>query len=254
MFKKYSMIELKDYKGIMYASAKDLYSLLGIKKDFSTWIRKNIQRAILECEKDFLTLKGESTGGRPSIDYLLTKESALTLIALSSGQYAKDVRLELIKAFKEKQTGVLLNADQVAALTDVVKAMTLVSVQKNAEQKHYLALNKPSDWWQYRANLLGYSKESLISALEKINKQYHSQKTALMQLDKVEIIRTGVIDLLIALGRNKEYALNVAEFAKIIAEKNNYHLQIWDDTKPNPLGLKSSEILERQKIGNKLIK
>ncbi len=247
------MIELKNINGKMYASAKELHKALGIKDNISTWFNRNAKRALFQDNLDFIALKQESTGGRPSFDYLLTKESALTLIALSSGQYAKEIRLQLIKAFEEKQTGVLLNADQVAALTDVVKAMTLVSVQKNAEKKHYLALNKPSDWWQYRADLLGYSKESLIQALEKVNKQYHNTKKALMQLDKVEIIRTGVIDLLMALGRDKEYALNVAEFAKIIAEKNNYHLQIWDDTKSNPLGLRLPEILDRQKIGNKIL-
>ena len=96
--------------------------------------------------------------------------------------------------------------------------------------------------------MLGYSTESLIEALEKINKKYHSQKKALMHLDKAEIIRTGVVDLLIALGRDKEYALNIAEFAKVIAEKNGYHLQIWDDTKANPLGLRLTEIIERQKL------
>lgn len=248
------MVELKDYNGKMYASAKDLYAKLGINKAFSTWIRTNIKRAMLIIDLDFIPWKEESSGGRPSFDYLLKKNAALDLCLISGGINAKQIRDEITKAFEEKQTGFLLNADQVAALTDVVKAMTLVSFQKKAENKHYVAFNKPQEWWKYRAELLGYSKESLIEALEKIGKKYHSQKTALMHIDKVEIIRTGVIDLLIALGRDREYALNVAEFAKVIAEKNNYHLQIWDDTKPNPLGLKLPEILERQKIGNKLIK
>ena len=75
-----------------------------------------------------------------------------------------------------------------------------------------------------------------------------------MHIDSAEIIRTGVIDLLIALGRNEEYAINVAEFAKIIAEKNGYHKNIWDDTKPNPLGLGMKEIIERQEIGNNYLK
>lgn len=242
------MIELKEYNGKMYANAKFIHEKLGITKAFSTWFKTNTKRAMLISELDFIPLREESTGGRPSFDYLLTESASQDLCLISGGKNAKVIRDEIKKAFKEKQTGILLNVDQISALTDMVKAMTLVSVQKNAENKHYLALNKPKDWWQYRADLLGYSKDSLIEALEKINKQYHSTKTALMQLDKVEIIRTGVIDLLIALGRNKEYALNIAEFAKIIAEKNNYHLQIWDDTKPNPLGLRLPEIIERQKL------
>jgi len=67
----------------------------------------------------------------------------------------------LVKAFKEKKTGITLNVDQISALTDIVKACTLVSNQKLCEGKHYNFFNQPEKWWDYRANILGYSKESL---------------------------------------------------------------------------------------------
>ncbi len=146
------MIELKDYKGKKLASAKDLYDLLGIVKPFSQWVVANISRAMLS-KSDFITLKLKSTGGRPFTDYLLSKESALSFIMLSGGKNAKQIRDEVIKAFKEKQTGILLNVDQVSALTDMVKAMTLVSTQKESERKHYNYLNRPKDWYNYRADL-----------------------------------------------------------------------------------------------------
>lgn len=242
------MIELKDYNGKKYASARDLHKWLEIKKDFTNWFKYNAEKLLLKEDSDFTPILLRSKGGRQSFDYLLIQDAAIDICASSGGKNANNVRKALRQAFKEKQTGILLNADQVAALTDVVKAMTLVSVQQKAEKKHYIALNKPDNWWQYRADLLGYSKQSLIDALSKINVRYQNQKQALIHLDKAEIIRTGVIDLLIALGRDREYALNVAEFAKIIAEKNGYHLQIWDDTKPNPLGLRLPEIIERQSL------
>jgi len=249
------MFELKEYNNKKYASAKQLHEELGIKKKFAQWVKYNISRCDL-TDNDFVTILLQSTGGRPTTDYLLTKEDAIGFIMVSGGEKANEVRKLVIKAFEEKQTGVLLNVDQVAALTDMVKAMTLVSVQKKAEKQHFLfkEFRKHSDWWKYRSDLLGYSVESLKIALAKIGKKYSSQKKALIHLDPAEIIRTGVVDLLIALGRNEEYALNVGEFAKVIAEKNGYHVQIWDDTKPNPLGLKLNEIIERQKIGNKYLK
>ncbi len=83
-----------------------------------------------------------------------------------------------------------------------------------------------------------------------VNKKYRNQKQALIHLDPSEIIRTGVVDLLIALGRGKEYALNIAEFAKVIAEKNGYHLEIWNDLKSNPLKINESQIKERKKLIN----
>jgi phage anti-repressor protein len=242
------MVQLKEYNGKMYASAKELHNELGIKDNVSTWFNRNCKRAIFENEKDFIALKQESTGGRPSLDYLLTKESALTLVALSSGQYAKNVRLEIIKAFEEKQTGISLNVDQISALTDIVKAVTLVSNQKLCEGKHYYFYNQPETWWDYRAGILGYSKESLKEKLSELNIAYKSQKQALIHIQPSEIIRTSVIDLLISLGKGVEYALNVANFAKVIAEKNGYDRQIWDDTKPNPLGINKSTIEERKSL------
>lgn len=241
------MIELSDYKGKQYADAKKIYDLLGIVKPFSQWISTNIKRAMLS-ESDFITSKSKSTGGRPFTNYLLNKESALSFIMLSGGKNAQSVRNEIIKAFQQKQTGILLDVDQVSALTDVVKAMTLVSVQKKHEDKHYEFLNRPKNWYNYRAELLGYSKNSLIEAMKLVNKKYKNQKQALIKLDPAEIIRTGVVDLLIALGRNREYALNVAEFAKVIAEKNGYHLEIWNDMKSNPLGINEKEISNRKKL------
>jgi len=240
-------MELIKINNTKYASALAIYIELGIKKKFAQWVKYNIKRTLID-ESNFVTKLLQSTGGRPITDYLLDKESAIGFIMVSGGKNAKKVRLEIIKAFEEKQTGILLNADQVAALTDVVKAMTLVSVQKQAENKHYYYLNKPENWWKYRADLLGYSPESLKNALAQINKNYKNQRQALIHLDPSEIIRAGVIDLLIALGRDKEYALNVGEFAKMIACKNGYCFQIWDDTKPNPLGLNLPEIINRQKL------
>ena len=250
------MIELKEINGNKFASAKELHLKLGFNKtNFTQWIRRVLLNKPFIEDKDFSYLSNKSTGGRPSIDYLLTKETAISVIMISGGEKAHEIRMEVVKAFGEKQTGVLLSADQIGALTDMVKAMTLVSIQKSAEQKHFKFKNfkKHVEWWTYRSELLGYSVESLKKALAKIGKKYSSQKKALMHIDASEIIRTGVIDLLIALGRNEEYALNVAEFAKIIAEKNGYCYNIWDDTKPNPLGLGMKEIIKRQEIGKKIL-
>lgn len=248
------MIELIEKNGIKVCSARNLHELLEVSSQFSTWISRGIENAWLIENVDYFITKNVKNvdnqyyAGRNTNDYHLTKDAALSIIVMSRVKKAKAIRTEIVKAFEQKQTGLLLNADQVAALTDVVKAMTLVSIQKQVENKHFNLFNKPKEWWKYRADLLGYSPESLKTALQQINKAYKSQKQALIHIDPSEIIRTGVIDLLIALGRDKEYALNVAEFAKIIAQKTGFCYKIWDDTKPNPLGLNLPEIIERQKL------
>jgi len=67
---------IKSEKGYVL-SAKELHKELGIRKHFASWIKQSIERAFLEDGTDFISEKGKSTGGRPSIDYLLTKDSAI---------------------------------------------------------------------------------------------------------------------------------------------------------------------------------
>lgn len=247
------MIELKEYNEVQFVSAKEIHKRLGqTDKNFNQWIKRVLLNTPFRDGLDFSLLKRESTGGRPATDYLLKEQTAISVIMMSGGKDAHKVRLEIAKAFFEKEKGVLMNADQVGAITDISFSMTLVSVQKESERRHYDYLNKPKDWYKYRAELLGYSTESLKTAMAKVNKKYKSQKKSLVYLNPIEVIRTGVIDLLMALGKNKEYALNVAEFAKVIAEKNNYHLQIWDDTKGNPLKLNSHSIDNRKETSKEL--
>lgn len=74
---------IKSEKG--YAlSAKELHKELGIRKDYSSWIKQSIERAYLDEGKDYLVSKQESTGGRPLIDYILSIESAMRLIMFSN--------------------------------------------------------------------------------------------------------------------------------------------------------------------------
>jgi phage anti-repressor protein len=235
-------------------SSKELYAELGIKRDFSTWIKQSIERADLEENKDFTPIKGESTGGRPTIDYLLVRDAALTVIMMSGGQYASQLRKTVIELYNQHNTGLAFNVHQIEALIDLSKAMTLVSIQKHVEKKHFTLYNHPETWWDYRAGLLGYSKNSLIEAMREVNKKHHSIKTSLIQLDADELIRTGVIDLMCAIGKTNEYAVNVGNLCKSIASKMKLRNMIWDDTAENPLKLNQSEITEKESLFNDSIK
>jgi phage anti-repressor protein/very-short-patch-repair endonuclease len=74
-------------------SAKKLHTELGMKKAFSTWIKKSIDRAMLDENIDFFYKKKESTGGRPSIDYELTIESAMIITSISMKTNKKGIIL-----------------------------------------------------------------------------------------------------------------------------------------------------------------
>ena len=227
-------------------SAKELYKELGMKRQYSNWIKESIQRAYLEHKKDFVTKMLKSSGGRPSIDYLLKRDSAIAIIVMSGGQFAKQVRDKVIELFKQHDTGLAQNNEQILALMDLSKSMVLVSIQKDVERKHFNLYNYPDTWWEYRSSLLGYSTTSVKEAMAKVNKKYKSIRRSLIKLDANELIRTGVIDFMKAMGKTDEYAVNVGNLCKNMAEKMELGNQIWDDTKSNPLKLNKNLVSERK--------
>lgn len=236
----------KDNRRLM--SAKEIYERLGIKKKFSTWIKTSIERAGLEENKDFVTFREQSVGGRPLENYLLTRDSGIAVIMMSGGKFAKECRLDVIKTYTDIETGLSFTAVHVEALLDLSKSMTLVSIQNRVEARHFNLYNDKYTWYKYRAALLGYSTATLTKAMREVNKKHQTIKKSLIQLDANELIRTGVIDLMLALGKTQEYATNVGNLCKKIAEKANYGNMIWDDTKPNPLKIEETSIESRRDL------
>jgi phage anti-repressor protein len=224
--------------------ANDIRLDLEISKQFSTWIKTNIERCFLVENKDFYPSRDKTYIGRTPTKYYLTKDAALAIILVSGGKNAKAVRDKVIELYNQHDTGLAFTAPQIEALMDLSKAMTLISIQKEVEKKHFDLYNQPQTWWNYRAAILGYSKESLIEGMRNVNKKHSSIRASLIKLDSNELIRTGVIDLLLAMGKTTEYATNVGNLCKSIASKMKLGDIIWDDTKENSLKLNQSEISE----------
>ena len=240
---------IKSEKGYVL-SAKELHKALGMKKAFSTWIKTSIERAYLEIDTDFTPRREESTGGRPSMDYLLTKDSAIQIIIMSGGQFAKKLRDKVVELYNQHDTGLAFTSAQIEALMDLSKAMTLISIQKEVEGKHFAIYNDKYSWHEYRAALLGYDTKDVIRAMQQVNKKHHERRASLIQLDAVELIRVGVIDFLKVMGKSDEYATNVGGLCKSMASKMELGNIIWDDTKDNPLKLNQAEVNQRLGIFN----
>ena len=112
--------------------------------------------------------------------------------------------------------------------------MGLVSCQTATEQKHlqvYEARNggNATNWWQFRASILGYSVDKLKKKMGELGKKVtgKSQRQMLMQVDKYEMVRTAVIDLFMSLGKPERYAKNLGDLAKIFARELN--VEVFDD-------------------------
>jgi len=233
------MIKVND-KG--FINAKDIYTYIGVKSRFNDWITNALIYIDAKEDENFYYFLGKSTGGRPAKHVMVTSDIGKELCLISRSEKAKELRLWLIAIDKKHETGLAFTAEQITALMDLSKSMMLVSIQKHVEKKHFELFNKPSEWWKYRADLLGYSKETLIQAMIKVNKYHKSTKESLMKLDSNELIRTGVIDFFMALGKTQEYATNAGNLCKEMAEKMDLGVNIFDDTKPNPLKINKSLI------------
>jgi phage anti-repressor protein len=98
-------------------SARALHRGLGIRRDFTTWIKLQIKRAKLVEGEDFeevYTQKGENpAGGRPRVDYLLTLDAAKHIALMSGTTRGREVRRYFIaveKAARVAHAGIGMSA------------------------------------------------------------------------------------------------------------------------------------------------
>lgn len=208
---------------------REIHSVIESKnKNYSDWIRKSIIKADLQKDKDFLAISLKSTGGRPEIVYEFTIDAAKEICLLEQNEKGKEIRRWLISLGNKIETGLLFSTEQINFLLDLTPVMGLFSVQDKVKDQHFKVHNNKFDWWEYRAKCLGYGTEQLKIEVEKLNHKYVSQRQALIHIDKYELIRVGVIDLFVALGKPVEYASNVADLCKDMAIKMKVNL--WDDS------------------------
>lgn len=82
--------------------ARELHKNLGVRKDFSNWIKGQITNLGLEEGFDFITLALKGVGGKfDRIDYTLTLDTAKHISMASRTQRGKEVRNYFIEAEKK---------------------------------------------------------------------------------------------------------------------------------------------------------
>jgi len=138
--------------------ARELHAHLGVKKDFSNWIKPKLADAMLDEGVDYLLLaqKGEQKkdgrGGHNKVTYILTIDTAKHIALMSRTHKGKEVRayfIEVEKRAREKAPsldfGVAKSleamAEGITALAGAVKGIerTIKSVEERVSK-----LEKPS--------------------------------------------------------------------------------------------------------------
>jgi len=198
--------------------------------EFGDGIRKPVRL------RDYATRRNKEN---PIVDdYYLSVELA-KLITLNSRSRVKQKYANWLRSMEEKAANAeLLTKEQIRAVLELTKAMGLVSCQEASERRHlevYAARNggKASNWWRHRAEVLGYSVETLREKFREVSRRQlrgKSRRQLLMQVDKYEMIRAGIIDLFMALGKSEAYARNVGDLAKLFAKE--CRVDVFDDRQP----------------------
>ncbi len=168
-------------------------------------------------------------------DYYLSVELAKLIVLQSRSKVKQKYARLLISLEETNESAELLTKEQVLAIMDLVRGMSLVSCQESCEREHQQAFaaqhegSHPAEWWKHRADVLGYSTESLREKMKAIGKNARgkSQREMLVHLDKYEIVRAAVIDLFMAMGKPENYARYVGDVAKSFATE--MQVEIFDD-------------------------
>ena len=94
------LIKIQTNENGQAVSARDLHEALGLNQKFTDWFKYQVEKIGLFEGKDFITNLGESTGGRPSTDYIIPIDIAKHLAMISGGENAHKIREYFIQVEK----------------------------------------------------------------------------------------------------------------------------------------------------------
>ncbi len=168
-------------------------------------------------------------------DFYLSLEFAKLIVLNSSSKVKQEYARYLKRSEDRRKDDSKFSKEQIITVLELTKAMGLISCQKSVEKEHMKQYEQkigyPHKWWEYRAQLLGYTAEELQSKMKEVGKNYKGKNLLqmLIYLDKYEIIRMAVIDLFLALGKNASYSKSMGDLAKVFAKEMK--IEIFDDRK-----------------------
>lgn len=166
-------------------------------------------------------------------DYYLCVDLAKQITLRSRSKCKQKYAKQLAECVEDEREYGLSQA-QFLHLLQVTKAMCLVSCQEECERRHLRLYRERNDdsaagWWSYRADLLGYSRDELRQKVRRrgLHQARGNHRQLLAQMDPLELIRAGIIDLFMAIGKSRRYAQRMGHLAKQLAA--SMELEVIDD-------------------------
>jgi len=223
--------------GVEYISARELQVKLNSSEKFANWIKRMIERSFIKEGNDFVRLTKQSTGGRPSTEYLLTYESSQRIAIVANTLKSKEIIDYLLLLSKQRQGLELVTPKEAAFAVKVINALKYVENQKeayNIHQKAYIEYSGLSkyvyaDFAKSRSKIVGWDKEKVDKALtqylsehsghnkSKVMQKSMSEKLSIM--DVSEAIRVAVLDILYSDGTDDELFHKFSNLVKSMAKE-----------------------------------
>lgn len=173
------IIKITEQNGQQIVSARELYKFLEVKTDFTNWCKRMFEYGFEE-EIDFTPFLAESTGGRPSVDYALTLDTAKEISMLQRTDKGKLARKYFIECEKKLGNNTLTAAELLLenAKMLVKNEQKLIEHNKRIEELETRTISIP-DYYTivgYSAKIgtiINYSKASLLGRhASKLCKKY----------------------------------------------------------------------------------
>ena len=128
--------------GDQLVNARLLHEFLEVGRDFSTWIKDRIKESSFREGRDFSTVSGKSTGGRPAVEYGLTMRMAQHICMMGSGEKCELARDYFIECERLARA----NVPMLGTRSEILKQLqiaTNMAIELDEERKLKTVISAP---------------------------------------------------------------------------------------------------------------
>ena len=151
-------------QGNKVVSARDLHQFLENKDNINTWFTRQLKRAMLVENEDYVRVAFLQPSGQTSIDYAINIQSAKEIAMLNGGDKGKEARLYFIEC--ERKSKEVLHTQLPATYIDALKALVASEEAKEQALLQVGNLNTVLD------NLLDWVSIIKIARFNKVKENY----------------------------------------------------------------------------------
>lgn len=227
---------LTSQKGTKVVTATNLHLALGLNNshynlNFKKWLQDvyEFQDSIRKPIplRDFAKRKVKDN--TILSDYYLSLELAKLITLKTNSKSKLKFALQLQRAASKNRNDNLLTNEDITEAIDLIALLVKPVYQELCEQQHFKKYTmrnggSSANWWKYRAQVLGYSSDSLQKKAVALGKKIEgkSQRQILNQIDRYEGVRMATMDLLMAMDKTERYARKMGDLTKSVAQRMNW--------------------------------